>query len=104
MANPQISFLSFDGCPLAPLARANLLAALRILGSEYPVEFEEVDLMSDSTPNEAKRWGSPTILVNGNDLMGFSPGDAWGCRIYTSEGGVPTTNEILIAIKKAIPA
>ena len=100
MVNPQVSFLSFDGCPLAPRARNNVLAAIKALGSQYPVEFEEIDLLSDSTPHDVKRWGSPTILVNGHDLVGFNKGDACGCRIYASEDGVPTPGEILMAIKK----
>lgn len=101
MSNPQVSFLSFDGCPLASRARSNVLAAIKALGSQYAVEFEEIDLLSDSTPHDVKRWGSPTILINGQDVVGFDKGDACGCRIYASEGGVPTLDEILVAIKKA---
>jgi len=101
MARPQVSFLSFDGCPLAPRALDNLLAAICLLDSEFPVDYEKIDLLSDSTPNEVKRWGSPTILINGADITGHSKGDACGCRIYTSDGGVPTTDEIMDAIRKA---
>ena len=99
--SPQISFLSFTGCPLAPQARSNLVDAINTLDSDLNIDFEEVDLLSDSTPNEVKRWGSPTILINGADLMGFSKGDACGCRIYNSDGGVPTISEIVDAVKKA---
>ena len=104
MLRPRVSFLSFDGCPLAPRALDNLLAAICLLDSEIPVDFENIDLLSDSTPNEVKRWGSPTILINGADLAGHSKGDACGCRIYKSDGGVPTMDEILQAIRKADPA
>jgi len=104
MTRPRVSFLAFDGCPLAPRALDNLLAAICLLDSEIPVDYEKIDLLSDSTPNEVKRWGSPTILINGADLAGHSKGDACGCRIYSSEGGVPTMDEILDAIRKAHPA
>ena len=76
MTSTQVWFLSFDGCPLAPLARSNLLAAIAELDSEQALEFKEVDLLSDTTPSELSCWGSPTILINGQDLMGCSTGDA----------------------------
>ena len=101
MTSTQVWFLSFKGCPLAPLARSNLLAAIAELDPEQPLEFEEIDLMSDSTPSELSCWGSATILINGQDLVGCSKGDAGSCRIYASDGGVPTPDEIRIAIKKA---
>lgn len=100
LANLRVAFLSFDGCPLAPRARSNLRAAIGTLGSEYAVGYEEIDLQSDATTDDFKRWGSPTILINGVDVMGSSQGDACGCRIYASAGGVPTTVEILNAIRK----
>ena len=100
MVSPRVSFLAFNGCPLAPRARSNLRAAISVLEAELPVEFEEIDLLGDTTSEEVSRWGSPTILINGFDLMGLGKGDACGCRIYSSEGGVPTTNEILSAIRK----
>lgn len=101
IVRPRVSFLAFDGCPLAPRALDNLLAAICLLDSEVPVDYERIDLLSDSTPNEVKRWGSPTILINGADITGHSKGDACGCRIYSSDGGVPGTDEILIAIRNA---
>ncbi len=100
IATARISFLAFDGCPLAPRAHSNLLAAMGSLDSEMPVIFEEVDLLSESTPDEVKCWGSPTILINGADVMGSSKADACGCRIYSNESGVPSTSDIVDAIKR----
>ena len=101
MDRPRVSFLAFDGCPLAPRALDNLLAAICLLDSEIPVDFERIDLLSDSTPNEVKRWGSPTILSNGADITGHGKGDACSCRIYSSQGGVPSMDDILNAIRNA---
>ena len=98
MNSPTIQFLFFDGCPLAPRARTNLEQAVNSLPSDKSLSFEEVDLMSRHTPNELKRWGSPTILVNGCDITGAAPGDSCSCRIYASEGGVPTAQEIASVI------
>ena len=100
MNNPVIQFLYFEGCPLAPRARDNLVRAIRSLLSPSAVSFEEIDLMSGKTSVEFKRWGSPTILLNGRDITGAPPGDSCTCRIYASTGGVPTTREIVSAIGK----
>lgn len=98
MNNPVIQFLYFHGCPLAPRARDNLVQAIGSLSSRNSVSFEEVDLMSGQTPQDLQRWGSPTILLNGRDITGAPPGDACTCRIYASQGGVPTAQEISDAI------
>ncbi|NNE06709.1 MAG: thioredoxin family protein [Xanthomonadales bacterium] len=100
MTDTTVSFLYFDGCPLAPRARENLLEALGKTGREAALRFEEVDLMDPATPIELKRWGSPTILVNGQDITGARQGEACSCRLYASDGGVPTTREIIEALAK----
>lgn len=97
MTETTVSFLYFDGCPLAPRARENLLEAIRTIGYKAQVRFEEVDLMAADTPDVLKRWGSPTILINGEDITGAEQGSACSCRLYTSDGGVPNTPEIIEA-------
>jgi hypothetical protein len=55
------------------------------------------------TPEHARGYASPTILVDGEDLNGIGQIDGTvGCRVYaTSEGlrGVPTVEEIVAALK-----
>lgn len=96
--SPRISFLYADGCPLAPRARINLVQAIQKLQSCMMISFEEVDLLGARAPQQLKRWGSPTILINGKDMIGASQGDASSCRIYAGRGGVPSTLEIIEAI------
>ena len=98
MNNPVIQFLYFDGCPLAPRARDNLVQAISSLPFPSAISFEEINLMAGKTSLEFKRWGSPTILLNGRDITGAPPGDSCTCRIYASDGGVPTAVEIANAI------
>lgn len=95
-----VSFLYFDGCPLAPRARANLVDALERLQPDCRVGMVEVDLMDPQTPDPIRRWGSPTILINGKDLADEQPGSASNCRIYPGSTRVPSSDEIATAIKK----
>lgn len=90
----RIQFLYFEGCPLAPQARANLAEALSKLDPDTKVELEEIDLLAPGTPVDLKRWGSPCILRDGRDITGTTQPDACGCRVYTSDGGVPGPDEI----------
>lgn len=98
MTDMTISFLYFDGCPLAPRALENLMDAVEEIKSSVLLRFEEVNLMAPETPHGLKRWGSPTILVDGEDITGAQKGWGCSCRLYTSDGGVPTTPEIIEAI------
>ena len=60
MNNPVIQFLYFEGCPLAPRARDNLVRAIRSLLSPSAVSFEEIDLMSDNLVERARYHGRAT--------------------------------------------
>lgn len=95
---PKIQLLVFEGCPLASAARQSLRKALAGLKL---TDFEEVDLLGSSTPEDLKSWGSPTILIDGNDLVGAEKGAAIGCRVYAGPGKVPTPDEISAAVQKS---
>lgn len=97
MTYPRIQLLVFDGCPLAAAARSSLQAALELLGLR---EFEEIDLLDPATPDELRGWGSPTILVDGEDLTGNAKGDAVSCRVYDDETGVPGPETIARQIRR----
>lgn len=97
MASRKIQLLVFDGCPLADAARSSLQTALDSLGLR---EFEEIDLLDPATPDELRGWGSPTILVGGEDLTGDVKGNALGCRVYDGKTGVPGPEMIAQAIRR----
>ncbi|MFK7967090.1 MAG: hypothetical protein AB8C46_24285 [Burkholderiaceae bacterium] len=92
----RIQFLYFSGCPLAEPARKNLAEALIQCGLS---DFEEIDILKPDSPEDLRGWGSPTILLNGEDVTGQPKGNSVSCRIYPFEGGVPDAQTIASAIK-----
>ncbi len=104
MANPNIQFLSFPGCPHAPTLREALDRALDHCG--LPPDFETLDASADDCPGDLKGRGSPTILLNGRDLVGGGPledtadtADAMNCRVYPN--GLPDADAIARALRAA---
>ena len=91
MAEKQnVELIVFEGCPNASLARANLRAALVSAGRE--VIWMQWDLLADWTPEHLRRHGSPTVLVNGRDVMGE---DAGGAAMACRADGAPSVALIL---------
>lgn len=85
----RIELVYFEGCPNAVAARENIRDAGRVLGQS--VEWEEWDLMDPSTPETYKRFGSPTVLVDGEDVTGVQAGNsAMACR----SDGAPSVESI----------
>ena len=70
----QIELVYFEGCPNAVQARENIRSALEDLGES--VEWSEWDLLAESTPDDFRVYGSPTVLVDGEDVTGGGPGNA----------------------------
>ena len=87
-----VQFLYFDGCPMTPRMRASLHAAAERIGPH--VQVVEIDLRSLPDDDLRRGYGSPTVLVLGEDLAGQpSPGATeLACRIYSS--GLPDSTEI----------
>lgn len=83
----DIELRFWEGCPSHPAALAELRAAL----SEQGLDPETVTMREVSTDAEAAELGfigSPTIVVDGNDL--FDTGDqppALTCRVYRLRDG-----------------
>lgn len=98
---PVIELIYEKTCPNIDKARAALLAALAQSGrSAHWLEWEQND---PDAPPVARRFGSPTILVNGRDVAGESPsGGLPRCRIYADEDGrirgAPTVASIVAAM------
>ena len=94
---PRIQFLSFDGCPLADVAQDVLERALRSCGLNID-QYELVNVLDPSTPENLANWGSPTILVDGHDVSGHDQADGVGCRLYDTPNRVPTVEMVAAAI------
>lgn len=97
----KVQLLWFPGCPNAGAAREALRRSLAAAG--LPPAFEDVDVTATGAPAHLRRWGSPTILVNGRDVAGGSPTGA-SCRIYgagSNASGVPPDDLIARALAEA---
>lgn len=81
----KVEFLFFAGCPNVPRVRAVLARAVAKLGHTVPVHELEGD------------HPSPSILVNGVDVMGDVPVSGRACRL-----DMPTEERILDALRRAL--
>jgi hypothetical protein len=89
-------------CPNAEEARSNLRRALTESG--LVARWREWEASSDATPVHLRRYGSPTVLVNGREVTGAEPSDGASCRVYEVAGmrsGVPPAEVIVRALVAA---
>lgn len=78
MSEREIELVYFEGCPNAETARENLRAALP--GGSW----REWNLSSAGTPERFRRYGSPTVLIDGRDVTG--EGGATGAMACRADG------------------
>jgi hypothetical protein len=99
-----IEFLSFEGCPHAPILRQRLDDALQELGvtvAPITIDLDQLFRAKDLRSG----FGSPTILVNGLDLFGReSPlvAEDPACRLYRP--ALPSTTEVIERMLQRISA
>lgn len=75
MKKATIELVYFEGCPNAERARENLASFLE------PGSWVEWNLSDEDTPERFRRFGSPTVLVDGRDVTGEGGGNAaMACR------------------------
>jgi len=98
------------GCPNVDKARAVLTRALQEAGA--PAVWTEWSTEDPQCPENLLGLGSPTILVNGQDVAPGphpwaprQPGEGARCRVYREEGrllGAPPSDQVLAAILRAL--
>lgn len=86
----KIQLLYFQGCPNVEPARVALRAAMN--AEKIDDEVEEIDVESRAAPEHLRGWGSPSILIDGQDVMGATRTSGSACRLYAN--GAPTGEEI----------
>ncbi|HXG17509.1 MAG TPA: hypothetical protein VNN62_00345 [Methylomirabilota bacterium] len=91
-------------CPNVDAARAALRCACAVMG--IAPTWEEWDRNARDSPGHVRGYGSPTILVNGQDVAGVEPNaSAECCRLYRGDDGglrgVPPVEQIVAAMKKS---
>ena len=97
-------------CPNLNEARAQLLRAFTKVG--LPSKRQEWDRDAPESPAYVRAYGSPTILVEGQDVADDSPSaGADCCRVYMDKNGgfsgvpsVKTITSALLRAKEAVPS
>lgn len=98
----KVELITAPDCPNVEAAREQLRQAFAAVG-EAPI-WLEWDREADGVPSYARSYGSPTVLVNGRDVVGeATESDANCCRVYEGENGrfqgVPAVEKIVAALK-----
>ena len=88
----KIDIQYFNGCPNSSEMIHRVKEAIK--GGEEKIEFNEVLVESNEHAEKIKFRGSPTVLINGEDLEGRAEPEAasLNCRVY--ENGLPGVEEI----------
>lgn len=86
---PRVELVYDRDCPNVGQARAMIRAALGEVGAD--TVWMEWDRDDDATPLELRRYGSPSVFVNGKDVGSGRneavQSDANSCRVYTDDCG-----------------
>jgi len=98
---PEIVLVFDVDCPNVESARSNLRKA--VTDADLADSWHEIDQHDPATPVEYRYFGSPTILVDGQDVAGGAPGPSGDCcRLYhSSDGGylgAPSVEQITAAL------
>ncbi len=100
----QIELVYDPGCPNVAATRERLRLACARAGIES--RWREWDLNAEDAPAHVHGYGSPTVLVNGEDVTGAPPEGADACcRIYAADDGgnrgVPRLDDMVRALRRA---
>ena len=106
----HVELIYDSGCPNVEATRDVLTLALRATGT--PAVWTEWNTGDPACPGDRRGYGSPTILVNGEDVApGPHPwkprieGGPPRCRVYTTVNGisgVPPDTAVRRAIEEAL--
>jgi hypothetical protein len=104
-AQPKVELLWWPGCPSHDRALADLRAAL----AEVGLDGDAVQVVRIDTEEDAAREGfpgSPTIRVDGDDLLPAGGGEPSGltCRLYRLRDGRPSPSPDPADLRAALSA
>lgn len=91
-------------CPNVSNTRAQLLRAFA--ATDQPPCWVEWERSDPSSPRYARNYGSPTVLIGGEDVAGVEPSENVSCcRLYASPSGgmqgVPSVEAIVSTLRAA---
>jgi hypothetical protein len=99
-----VELLWWEGCPSYPEARADLERTLATAGIDSHVEMVEIE--SDEQARRERFPGSPTIRIEGEDILPCTDGEPYSltCRVYRLRDGrtspTPDPEDLLEAIRR----
>jgi len=97
----KIEILHFECCPNHPLTVERVMQVVHRLG--VAADVREVELTQDDDPAAMKFIGSPTVLIDGQDIDPVQRAEAgygFGCRTFGG-AGVPPVEMIEQAVREA---
>ena len=108
MGRPRVELLFWAGCPSYPRALADLRAALAETGGD-PDAIVVREISSEEQAAAEGFVGSPTIRVDGSDVVPPAPDEPPGliCRLFRRRDGrvspVPDPDDLRDALRRAVP-
>jgi hypothetical protein len=102
----NVELLWWEGCPSTERALAAVREALADLGLD-DVEVHTREIETDDDARAAGFVGSPTILINGEDLVPAADDEPIGlsCRVYRRRDGrispIPDPDDLREALQRA---
>lgn len=106
MHDLDVELLWWEGCPSTERALATVREALSDLGLGE-VEVRTREIQTDADAEQVGFLGSPTILIDGADLVPAAAGEQTGlsCRIYRRRDGrvspIPDPDDLREALSRA---
>jgi hypothetical protein len=88
-------------CPNVGEARAELLRAFSL--AKARARWTEWDVTDPKSPERVRKFGSPTILVDGRDVSGEVELAGAACRVYAGGRGSPSATTIAAALTNGRP-
>ena len=107
MSADRVELIYDADCPNVAQARSLLIKAFTQTG--VSARWREWERSAPGSPEYARRYGSPTILVNEKDVGGGAPGAGnAACRIYSDGDGklsrIPPLDAVCSALMSASPS
>lgn len=98
----KVELIFESGCPNIVDTRENLLRAFS--EAQLSPKWTEWDTASKESPAHVQGFGSPTVLVDGNDVSGHFRTGTSCCRLYATTDGRRTGAPPIKAIRAALLA
>lgn len=100
---PRVELVYERSCPNIAPAREQLLRAFD--KARLTPHWSEWETGAPETPERVRGFGSPTILVDGEDVAGETGNEAACCRVYadseSTNKGIPPLARIAHALRTA---